>query len=79
MDDRQAYASAFELVGGMEALECPKESLRIFHLESRAVVPNKVDSLSVLNFRTHINDTRLTLKGELESIRQQVDKDLLEQ
>ena len=47
VDDRQADAGAFEIVGAMQALEHAEEFLRVALVEADAVVADEVHRLAV--------------------------------
>src|ERR1043166_7441722 len=44
----QAHARAFELVRGVKPLKCAEQLIRVGHVETRAIVADKVHLLSII-------------------------------
>ena len=61
----QAYAETFELFGAREALEGYEELARIRHIESFAIVPDKISLFAVYLRCTEFNDRLLLTAGPL--------------
>src|SRR5262245_45806169 len=78
LHNSEAHACALILLGAVQPLKDAEEPMSIAHVETYAVVFDEVDVLVVSALTTHFNAGDLTLPGELESIREEVDQDLLQ-
>jgi hypothetical protein len=79
LHDRQTDSGPFVLVGAVQALEHAKEFIHIRHIETHAVILDKIHGLSLLFATADGNHGDLALVGKFDRIGQQIDKDLLEQ
>jgi hypothetical protein len=78
LHDRQTNACAFELIVAVEPLEDVEESVGVFHVEYRAVVPNEVHGFFRFLSCPHFDDANFSASCELERIGQQIHDHLLE-
>src|SRR6185437_14665054 len=88
LHDRKANTGALELLARMQSLEHPEQVVGVFHVEAGTVVADEVDPLGrvcalcrcdVLYDRADRYTRIRNLARELESVREQVDENLLEQ
>ncbi len=76
LHDRQTDAGALELLGAVEPLEDAKQLVRVLHLESRTVVPDKVRQLARAGGTADL-DRRLGARArELPGVADEVRQDL---
>src|SRR2546423_14209687 len=69
---READAGAFELPGCMQALERAKQFVGIRHVESRAVITDKIKALAVLPVPAKTDLCLFAMRTELQGVTQQV-------
>src|SRR5574341_160874 len=79
LHNRQAYTGPFILFGPVQALEHPEQFVHVGHIETGAVVLDKIDVFFLVLLAAHFDDGHGALLGKLERVGEQVDKDLLEQ
>src|SRR2546427_1789924 len=79
LHNSEAHACALVFLGAVQPLKDAKERMSIAHVEAYTVIFDEVDVLVVSALATHLNAGDLTLIGELDSIREEVDQDLLQQ
>jgi len=75
----EADAIAFELFLAMQTLEYLEQLVGVFHIEARAVIPNKEYGSPGFLFMAHFNDRRVPLPRVFQGVGEQVDPDLLDQ
>src|SRR5215471_12251517 len=63
-DDGQSDTGAFEFLLAMHALKHAKQILRVAHVETGAVVPNEICSLSIDLLVAHLNNCFFFVAGE---------------
>jgi hypothetical protein len=78
LHDRQTDSGPFVLVGAVQALEYAKEFVYICHIETYAIILDKIHGLPLFFATADGNHGDLALVGEFDRIGQQIDKDLLE-
>jgi hypothetical protein len=64
LNDRQAYAGAFEVARVMQPLENAEQLVDVPHVEAGAVVPHDDHGFAVYFAATHFDDCRVTLEAE---------------
>src|SRR5215510_2923652 len=79
LHNSEAHACALILLGAVQSLKDAEELMSIAHVETYAIVFDEVDVLVAGVLTTHFNAGALTFTGELDSIREEVDQDLLQQ
>src|SRR5579863_10603724 len=75
----QSDTSAFKLLVAMKPLKCSEKLIRVFRVESCAVVTNKEDKLPVDCRLVNLNDRSLTAAAIFDGIGQKVREHLLDQ
>src|SRR5581483_2915052 len=76
LDDREADAGAFELLGAVEALEDPEELARVPHVETRPVVLDEVDRLALPATAADLDHRLGAPARELPGVADEVHEDL---
>src|SRR2546427_3247913 len=79
LHNSEAHACALILLRAVQPLKDAEEPISITHVEAYAIVFDEVDGLAAKALTAHFNAGALTLTGELDSIREEVDQDLLQQ
>src|SRR3990170_1342988 len=79
LDNGQADARPFVLLGPVQALEDRKELVRVAHVEADAVVPDEPGGLAPLRPAADLDLRRLAPPRELQGVGEQVDQDLPEE
>ena len=79
LDDGQARAGPFEVLGAMQALKNAKQLVDILHVKSASIILNKKDKLAGLRVAADLDSRRGLFAGELDGVGQKVGKDVAEQ
>ena len=79
LHDGQADAGALELLSAVKSLEDAEEFFRVSRIESRAVVPDKINRFTFLLLAANFYNCLLPLARKFECIGQQIDEDLFKQ
>src|SRR5438045_340336 len=79
LHDGQTHAGTFELLLRVEPVKRLKEPLRVFHIETDAVVTNEQYALSTLMIFAYLDHGMVTGGGELDGIGNQIHEHLLDQ
>src|SRR5262245_36746657 len=79
LHNSEAHACALILLGAVQPLKHVEELMSIAHVETYTIIFDEIDVLVAGALTTRFNAGDLTLTGELERIREEVDQNLLQQ